>query len=51
MHKAIKEVDSIVMIVKCKPEEGEEEVIESNKNSIVVIAKNALLNYTESILK
>jgi len=45
MHKTIKQVDSTVLIVKCKEED--EEITEVNENGITVKAKNALLNYTE----
>ena len=47
MHKTIKQVDSTALIVKYKGED--EEITEVNKNRIVVKAKNALLNYAETL--
>ena len=48
MYKTIKEMDNNTLIVKYKSEE--EEIMEINKSGIVVLAKNALLNYTKAIL-
>ena len=39
------------MIVKHKPSNDKEEIIERNIISIVVKAKNGLINYIEAILK
>jgi len=39
------------LIVKYKPEERKEETIETNKDSVAVMTKNILLNYTEALLK
>ena len=41
----------IALIIKYKPEEGKDKIIEINKSRIGVIVKNTLLNYLESILK
>ena len=51
MYKAIKEVDATALIIRYKPKEGKDEIIEKNKSGIGVIAKNTLLNYSESIPK
>ena len=39
------------MIVKYKPGDDEEEIIERNLIGVAVKAKNRLMNYTEVILK
>ena len=44
MYKLIKEIDKKALITKYKPEEGEEEVMKTNKGSIALIAKNTLLS-------
>ena len=39
------------MVIKYKPGNNEEEIIESNIIGIAVKAKNRLMNYIEAILK
>ena len=51
MYKAIKEVDTIAMIIQYKLEEDGEELIEENESRIGVIAKHVLLNYEEALPK
>ena len=51
LHKTIYKVDSIVMIIKYKPGNDGEEIIESNIIRVAVKAKNRLMNYTEAIPK
>ena len=51
MYKVIKEVNATALIIRSRPEEGEDIIIEKNKRRIGVKAKNALLNYSESIPK
>ena len=50
IYQVIKEVNERVLIVKHKSEK-EEEVIEDNAGSVIMMAKNKLLNHTEAILK
>ena len=51
MYRAIKDINPIVLIIKYKLEKREGEVIEFNKSKVLVLVKNTLLNYTESIPK
>ena len=49
IHKVIKDIDMMILIVKHKLEEDEEETTKTNNSGMAVIAKNKLLNYSESI--
>ena len=51
MYKVIKEVDATALIIRYKPKESEDEITEKNESRIGVNTKNALLNYSESVLK
>ena len=51
MYKTIWEVNEMVLIVKYKPDEDEEEITEKNKVGVRVKAKNTWMNYTEAIPK
>ena len=48
MYKAIKEIDTIVVIIKYKQEEDEEELVEENEIRVRVMVKHVLLNYEEA---
>jgi len=41
----IKEIDVIALIIRYKPEEGEDEIMEKKESRIGVEVKNTLLNY------
>ena len=48
MYKGIREMDITALIIRYKPKEGKDEIIEKNKSGVGVKAKNILLNYLES---
>ena len=47
----IREVDTTAFIILYKPEKSENDIIETNDSGIGVMAKNVILNYSESIPK
>ena len=51
MHKVIKEIDSMVLIIKYKPAKDKNEITEKNNIEVIVLVKNVLINFMEVILR
>jgi len=51
MYKTIKEIDTIVVIIKYKLDEDKEELIEENEIRVRVMVKYTILNYKEVLPK
>ena len=49
MYKALKDVNSTVLIICYQSKEDKEEVSEKNEVEVGVIAKDALMNYSNAI--
>ena len=48
MYKALKDIDSIVLIIYYQPKEDNKEVSEKNEVGVGVIAKDNLINYNNT---